>query len=208
MDLLDVNVASVETSDMDERNDIYFDREFKAYAKRIQPGEYKIIDDSEQMLTTILGSCVAACIRDPILGIGGMNHFLLPEQSHAKKINSEATRYGNHAMELLINDLLKLGCKRDRFEIKAFGGASVSNMNVSIGEENSKFIMNYIQLESLKLESFDLGGKLARRICYFPKTGRVSRMFLIECNDVRKREIKHQKRIKNISDTSYVELFD
>lgn len=187
--------------------DIYFDRKFQAYGKRIHPGEYKLVDNPDQMLTTILGSCVAACIRDPLLELGGMNHFLLPDEGEAKSIASDATRYGNHAMELLINDLLKLGCKRERFEVKVFGGANVSSMNVTIGDQNAEFIMDYIEQEALNLLAHDLGGSQARRIFYFPKTGKVSRFLFAGTDEINKRENEHQKSIKRSRPEIDVELF-
>ena len=95
----------------------------EAAAKRVHiiQGEYKVVSDPDVVLTTILGSCVAACLRDPVSGVGGMNHFLLPGTGSVT--GGDATRYGVHLMELLINGLLKQGARRDRLEAKIFGGA-------------------------------------------------------------------------------------
>jgi chemotaxis protein CheD len=94
-------------------------------AKRVHiiQGEYKVVTDPDVFLSTILGSCVAACLRDPVAGVGGMNHFLLPGSAAAMTSGGDATRYGVHLMELLINGLLKKGARRDRLEAKIFGGA-------------------------------------------------------------------------------------
>ena len=97
----------------------------EATAKRVHiiQGEYKVVSDPDVVLSTILGSCVAACLRDPVAGVGGMNHFLLPGSGNASLGGGDATRYGVHLMELLINGLLKKGARRDRLEAKVFGGA-------------------------------------------------------------------------------------
>lgn len=193
-------------------DDVYFDKKFDCKGLRVRPGEYKVLKDKDMMLVTILGSCVAACIRDPLMGIGGMNHFLLPESSGNSfgGVADEGTRYGNHAMELLINDLLKLGCKKDRFEVKVFGGAHVGNMNVSVGKDNADFILEYIKREALNLVSHDLGGNRARKIHFFPETGRVAR-FLFQATSqskVTQREEQLKKTIQKPPSSSDVELFD
>ncbi len=195
-----------------QSDDIYFDKKFGCKGLRVRPGEYKVSRDKDMMLVTILGSCVAACIRDPFLGIGGMNHFLLPESNGNSfgGVADEGTRYGNHAMELLINDLLKLGCKKERFEVKVFGGAHVGNMNVSVGQDNSDFIMQYIEQEVLNLVSHDLGGNRARKIHFFPETGRVAR-FLFQATSqskVTQREEQLKKTIEKPHSANDVELFD
>ena len=194
-----------------ENEDIYFDKKFRCEGLRIRPGEYKVSKD-HMMLVTILGSCVAACIRDPLLGIGGMNHFLLPESNGNSfgGIADEGTRYGNHAMELLINDMLKMGCKKERFEIKVFGGAHVGNMNVSVGKDNADFILEYMDQEGLKLATHDLGGNRARKIHFFPDTGKVSR-FLFQATSqskVTEREQQFKKNLEKPHDSGDIELYD
>lgn len=194
-----------------QNEDIYYDKKFSCEGMRIRPGEYKVTRE-HMMLVTILGSCVAACIRDPILGIGGMNHFLLPESNDNSfnGVADEGTRYGNYAMELLINDMLKMGCKKERFEIKVFGGAHVGNMNVSVGKDNADFILKYMEQEGLKISSHDLGGNRARKIHFFPDTGRVSR-FLFQATSqsrVTEQEQQFKKTLEKPHDTGDVELFD
>ena len=170
-----------QNSKINHREGMTFDRKFGHFAKRILPGGYAVVTEKDEMLSTTLGSCVAACIRDPLFGIGGMNHFLLPESNEFSNTSSfsNGTKYGNNAMELLINELIKLGCNKKRFEVKVFGGAHVGSMNVSIGQDNSEFVLNYIEDEGMNLVSQDLGGKSARKIHFFPQTGRVAR-FLFE----------------------------
>ena len=160
-----------------KRSGMTFDRKFNHYSRRVLPGDYAVVTDKDEMITTTLGSCVAACIRDPLFGIGGMNHFLLSDSGdqHENGKNHDTMKYGHFAMELLINELIKKGCNKNRFEIKVFGGAHVGAMNVSIGQDNSEFILKYIEDEGLNLVSQDLGGNQARKINFFPHTGRVAR---------------------------------
>ena len=139
-------------------------------------------DDREEVLVTVLGSCVSACIRDPAAQIGGMNHFMLVQNksgsSGAWGNEIESARFGNFAMEKLINGMLKLGCHRDRMEIKVFGGANVTNTRNEIGTDNSKFVLQYLEAEGLRCTAQDLGGLHPRRIIYFPMTGKVVRRLL------------------------------
>ena len=127
----------------------------------------------------MLGSCVSACIRDQYAGIGGMNHFMLP-LSHASgwADDRESTRYGNFAMEKLINELIKAGCSRTRMEVKLFGGGNVTETNNLIGTQNSDFALQYLEAEGLACAAQDLRGPYPRRIQYYPATGRVVRRLL------------------------------
>jgi chemotaxis protein CheD len=140
-------------------------------------GEYRVVDDANVVLTTILGSCVAACLRDPEAGVGGMNHFLLPGDLQASG-NSDVERYGVHLMELLINGLLKRGARRERLEAKLFGGARVVEGLSDIGSKNASFAKSYLRNEGIKLVAEDLGGLLGRRMEYYPISGRARQIFL------------------------------
>jgi chemotaxis protein CheD len=156
----------------------YWDSEHATFAARLMPGEYYVTCHSE-MIATVLGSCVSACIRDSRLGYGGMNHFMLPldgsqGQSVWGSAASAATRYGNVAMERLINDILKLGGRRENLEIKLVGGGRVlAEMTTDIGARNIEFVRQYVADEGLKLLGEDLGDVYPRRVVYFPKTGRI-----------------------------------
>lgn len=151
----------------------------EAPSRKVMVGHHQVSDRSEEMLVTTLGSCVAACVRDPVAAVGGMNHFLLPEmpESHGGGI-SAAARYGSVAMERLINDILVRGGRRDRLEVKVFGGAKVIDTRLDIGAKNAAFVLDYIRKEGLKLLGQDLGGFCARRIHYFPVSGRALRRML------------------------------
>ena len=163
------------------------------------------------MLVTVLGSCVAACIRDPLTGRGGMNHFMLPESNSGQWGRASASmRYGNHAMEMLINDIIKRGCTKANLEIKVFGGASVSAGLSTVGDQNCDFIRKFLRFEGLRCAVYDLGGDAPRRIHYFPETGRVKRLFLRRAADwtIMQEETRYQNRITTEPVDGDIELFD
>lgn len=136
-------------------------------------GDWHVSEDSNEMIATILGSCIAACIRDPIVQVGGMNHFLLPSSESVDGAASDANRYGVFAMETLINNILKRGGKKERLEVKVFGGGNVTSNSARIGSKNADFVRRFLRAEGLSIVSEDLEGELPRRIHYFPSTGKV-----------------------------------
>ena len=156
----------------------YWDKTHDIFAAKILPGEYYVTANNEAIVT-VLGSCVSACIRDKIFGIGGMNHFMLPVNkgvSHAEvAAMSNAARYGNFAMEKMINDILKHGGTRENLEVKIFGGGRVlQNMQtLDIGNGNINFVREYIETEQLKLVGEDVGDVFPRKVIYFPLSGKV-----------------------------------
>ncbi len=128
------------------------------------------------MIVTVLGSCVSVCLRDSHTGFGGMNHFLLPNDAGSgKNIISESARYGVHAMELLINQLLKMGADRNRFEAKVFGGGNVLKglTTQNVGEQNAEFVLDYLHNESIPIVAIDLLDRFPRKVYFFPDTGEV-----------------------------------
>ena len=118
-------------------------------------------------MSTVLGSCVAACLFDPVRGVGGMNHFLLADGD-----GEEAMRYGAYAMEVLINDLLKLGASRERLQAKLFGGAKMIERLNDIGADNARFARRFLATEGIPIVGESLGGRRARRIEFWPVGGR------------------------------------
>ena len=155
----------------------YFDPHFKVETAKILPGEY-YATNKDMALVTVLGSCVSACLRDRDSGIGGMNHFMLPDEGKligAHGNISAGGRYGVHAMELLINQILKLGGRRDRLEAKVFGGGNVLQgfMLSNVGEQNAEFIVEYLNLERIPIVARDLLDVWPRKIYFFPRTGKV-----------------------------------
>jgi chemotaxis protein CheD len=155
---------------------LYFDRTFDCEAAKIAPGEY-YFTDKDMVIVTVLGSCVSACIRDTITGIGGMNHFMLPDSAAADKDNpvSESMRYGTYAMEVLINQLLRNGARRENLEAKIFGGGNVlkSFTTINVGDRNAIFVRKFLKEEGIRVTSEDLLDIYPRKVYYFPKTGRV-----------------------------------
>lgn len=151
----------------------YFDSAFGMQAVKVLPTEYYVSKENI-MISTVLGSCVAACIRDPQAGVAGMNHFMLPEGDPASPA-SATMRYGAYAMEVLINELLKAGATRSRLEAKVFGGGAVLDamQQTNIGERNAAFVLHYLKLEGIPVLAKDLGDVHARRINYFTGTGQV-----------------------------------
>ena len=141
----------------------------------IVQGEFHVTDDPAVVLTTILGSCVAACLHDPQAGVGGMNHFLLPGNDDG---HSSAHRHGVHAMELLVNGLLQRGARRERLQAKLFGGARMLQGLTDIGTLNADFAERFIQRERITLSSSCLRGDRGRRIQYWPVAGRARQMTL------------------------------
>ena len=157
----------------------YFHPQFRAHTLKVFLGHHMVSDRSDVMMVTTLGSCVTACIHDPATAIGGMNHFLLPEVPESEDGGAgAAARYGSVAMERLINELLSRGAQRGRLEVKLFGGARVIESSFDVGQRNAAFALDYVRREGLKLVGQDLGGASARRIHYFPHSGKAMRKML------------------------------
>jgi len=155
----------------------YWDHHHDNYVVKILPGEY-YVTLYDEILTTVVGSCVSACIRDSVRRIGGMNHFMLPTHvsSSEKWENTQvstASRYGSVAMEQMINEILKYGGKRQNLEVKLFGGGRIVGNMINIGQRNIEFVKEYVKLENLVLLAEDLGSVYPRKILYYPNNGRV-----------------------------------
>lgn len=135
-------------------------------------GEWKVSRDPNVVLCTVLGSCVAACLRDPVAGVGGMNHFLLPGSVETLAQGGDVSRYGVHLMELLINGLLKEGARRDRLEAKVFGGAKTIASFSNIGQQNVDFAMKFLKDEGINVVSSSTGGEVGRKVEFWPVSGR------------------------------------
>ncbi len=153
---------------------IYFDRQFNCQVAKILPGEF-YVTSADMAISTVLGSCVSACIRDTRLNIGGMNHFMLPGNSDVYNPLSASARYGSYAMEILINEILKRGASRENLEAKVFGGGNVmSSITTSnVGQRNAKFVVDYLGFESIPIVAQDLMENCPRKVVFFPNTGRV-----------------------------------
>src|SRR5579863_4245741 len=154
---------------------LYFDNHFQRPGVKLLPNEFYTTDE-DMVLVTVLGSCVAACIQDRTAGIGGMNHFMLPDDgSDASHASSDSMRYGAYAMEVLINELIKRGGRRERFEAKVFGGGAVlaGMTTINIGDRNSEFVRRYLALEKIRIVAEDLQGMHPRKVAFMPRSGQV-----------------------------------
>jgi len=184
------------------------------YAVKILPGEYYVTACDELIITT-LGSCISACIRDRIRGIGGMNHFMLPSQTlNCETWNdprvSLANRYGNYAMENLINDIVKNGGKKNNLEVKIFGGGKILNHMTDIGLRNINFIEEYILTEQLNLVAKDVGNDYPRKIIYYPADGvvKVKKLQSLQNKTIFDLESRYLQDIYKRRLTGTIELFD
>ena len=133
-------------------------------------GDFQVSSDPAVALSTILGSCASVCLFDPDSGLGGMNHYLLADSAQS---GSVSLKYGAHAMELLINSLLKMGAARHRLKAKVFGGGLITGRFDYIGPRNTKFALQYLEDEGIPVISQDIGGNAARRLNFHPPTGQV-----------------------------------
>ncbi|MFN0185879.1 MAG: chemoreceptor glutamine deamidase CheD [Aquabacterium sp.] len=150
-----------------EASFFYWDAHFRNESVKVLPGEY-FVHDEDILITTTLGSCIAACLWDRDRRIGGMNHFMLPEGE------GDTGRYGSYAMELLINELLKRGASRLSLEAKVFGGgAIISGMqSLNVGERNTRFVLDYLATERIPVVSKDVLDIHARKVCFLPGSGK------------------------------------
>ena len=190
----------------------FWEPDTQRWTVKILPGEY-YVTRSDEAITTVLGSCVSACIRDPVSRVGGMNHFMLPEDNSVRDQRAPvglATRYGSNAMESLINDVLKIGGLRERLEIKIFGGGRVLAHMTDIGARNIEFVRNYLSTEGLRTNAQDVGGGEPRKVIYYPTEGRVRvrKLRPIENRGVSDREKLYLDSIKTSHDGGGdIELF-
>lgn len=179
---------------------VYYDRTFDCDAAKILPGEY-YYTGKNMLIVTVLGSCVSACIRDRITGLGGMNHFMLPDGGgDAGSPVSASMRYGTFAMEILINDLLKAGARRENLEAKVFGGGAVLRgfTAMNVGARNADFVMQFLKTERIPVLAEDLNDIHPRKVYFFPKTGKVmvKKLMQTQNDTVAKRELDYARRLK------------
>ena len=190
---------------------IYYDRDFETDAAKILPGEY-FVTKRDMVLVTVLGSCVAACIRDRVSGIGGMNHFMLPDNNRdSNDPTSTSTRYGTYAMEMMINQLLKLGARRANLEAKVFGGGSVlrAMVTTNVGGLNANFVLDYLSTEKIAITGQDLRDDYSRKVYFFPNSGRVlvKKLRTMHNETIIEREQAYRERLKAADIQGDVELF-
>jgi len=187
----------------------YYDKTFDVEAVKIMPGEY-YATMRDMLIVTVLGSCVSACIRDRVSGVGGMNHFMLPGNDEHDLLSSSA-RYGVYAMEILVNHLLKFGAQRRNLEAKIFGGGKVLRgfTTKTVGESNVEFVQRYLQNEGIQITASDLLDIYPRKVYFFPQTGRVlvRKLKTVHNNTILLREREYENRLQHAKVEGDVELF-
>jgi chemotaxis protein CheD len=181
------------------------------FIAKLLPGDYYVTREDE-VLDTVLGSCVSACIRNPRLKIGGMNHFMLPRPSGTgndtwENIGGRATRYGTASMEKLINRILSAGGTRADLEVKIFGGGRVLSSLSDVGIHNVTFVRDFLRQEGLSVSSEDVGDVCPRHVQYFPLTGRVRVRHLNSRVDVVKEEQQYLKGLDKAPVAGEIDLF-
>lgn len=188
---------------------LYFDRTHEIDAAKILPGEY-YATTRDMLLVTVLGSCVAACIRDKVSGIGGMNHFMLPDNNSESGWNVGG-RYGTYAMEMLINQLQKLGAERKNLEAKVFGGGNViaGMTQTNVGERNAKFVLDFLKTERIPVAAKDLLDIYPRKVYFFPQTGKVlvKKLKKVHNQTIEDRELQYRSRLQVSKVEGDIELF-
>jgi chemotaxis protein CheD len=149
------------------------DQRFPHEIAAILPGEF-FVSATPMVVYTVLGSCISACIRDPVAQVGGMNHFMLPEPKGGGQDSwGASTRYGSYAMESLINEILKRGGLKQRLEVKLFGAGKIYEGNIDVGARNAEWVLEFLRTEGLQAAKTDLGDVFPRKVYYFTESGRV-----------------------------------
>ncbi len=188
----------------------YWDKGRNSVVAKILPGEV-YVSKQDELISTVLGSCISACIYDIKMGIGGMNHFMLPanRSSNAMTIDSLSCRYGNWAMEFLINEIIKNGGYRENFRVKLFGGGKIISGMSDVGEGNIRFVSEYLKNEGLSVESHDVGGPWPRKVIFSPTTGKaaVKKLKSMHNDTIKQREYKYLHEIEEQDSHTDIELF-
>lgn len=197
-------------NELDQAPTRYFDRHFQREAVKILPGEY-FVTGRDVLIVTVLGSCVSACIYDELAGVGGMNHFMLPDHHEEGSVASASARYGSYAMEMLINNLLKAGAVRTRLQAKVFGaGRVLAGMNHSdIGARNAEFTLHYLAAERIPVRAQDLLDVYPRKVYFFPAEGRVlvKRIRSMHNDTIIQRELRYEAMLEKVKVEGSIDLF-
>lgn len=185
----------------------YFDRINDCYTAKILPGEF-YVTQKEEMITTVLGSCVSACIYDPQRNWGGMNHFMLPGNDNGGRDDASA-RYGLFAMESLINEILKMGSRKENLRAKLFGGGQIIAQMTDVGKKNIRFAKTFLIAEGIPLESSDLGLVYPRKVNFFPANGKVmvKRLQSLNNNTIQERERHYLSELNKAPIAGDIDLF-
>ena len=188
----------------------YYDKHHDSFAAKILPGEYYVTSNQE-VVTTVLGSCISVCVYDPVNLIGGMNHFMLPSGNNDNDIMSQSFRYGDVAMEKLVNVILRHGGNKSELIFKAFGGGQIIKNMTSIGQRNISFLHKFMTMEGYKLSASDLGGPHPRKVVFNPLDGKVKlkRLQHMHNDTILERENRYETEISRQEEvTGEIDLFD
>lgn len=182
----------------------YFDKVNNCNTAKLLPGEFYVTTQQE-MITTVLGSCVSACVYDPTRRIGGMNHFMLP----GSESGDGSARYGLFAMESLVNEILKLGCRKSDLKAKLFGGGQIIEKMTDVGQKNIRFAKTFLFSEGIPLESHDLGLIYPRKVNFFPLTGKamVKRLQTLHNTTIEDRERDYMASLNKAPVAGDIDLF-
>lgn len=196
---------------LDDAPTRYFDGEFKQDVVKVLPGQY-YAGTGATAITTVLGSCVSTCLWDPLERIGGLNHFMLPGDTGGPATSWTASaRFGVHAMELLINDMTRLGAGRRRLVAKVFGGARVLQGvgSMDVGAKNCAFVLEFLQVEGIQVLAKDLQDVCPRKIYFFPDSGKVKvkRLRLPPNDPVQRREQEYLSNLPDGASGGEIEIF-
>ncbi len=178
---------------------------------RILPGEY-FVGAADEVVATLLGSCVSACIWDATAGVGGMNHFMIPTPAggsiEATNLGTTlATRYGIFAMEHLINGILRAGGDRRRLQAKVVGGGHVIRSSMTIGDDNVAFARTYLALERVPIVGERVGGTCARRVSFRTSTGEAHVYELATDEELAGQDVAYARRVARATPSHDIELF-
>lgn len=186
----------------------FWEPKLKVWQVQVLPGELHVSRASDEVISTVLGSCISACVRDVTRSIGGMNHFMLPDAPSGDADQGASARYGMYALECLLNGILRGGGRREDLEIKVFGGGRVLSGTSDIGRANIDFVRRFFADERIPVAAEDVGGTVARRLRYWPMTGRVQVLHIpmIKASRVIEEESAAARRIAP-AQTGSVELF-
>jgi chemotaxis protein CheD len=182
----------------------YYDKVNNCNTAKLLPGEFYVTTQQE-MITTVLGSCVSACVYDPMRKIGGMNHFMLP----GSESGDGSARYGLFAMESLVNEILKLGCRKADLKAKLFGGGQIIEKMTDVGQKNIRFAKTFLFSEGIPLESHDLGLIYPRKVNFFPLTGKamVKRLQTLHNTTIEDREREYMASLNKAPVSGDIDLF-
>ena len=195
-----------------EAHTFYFERDFGRNAVKIMPGEF-FVGKEDIVISTVLGSCVSACIWDRTAKVGGMNHFMLPggqDNAPANDLTAASGRYGVFAMEQLINELIKHGARKSNLEAKVFGGGAVLRKfsTLNVGERNAAFVLDFLKTEGIRVISQDLMDIYPRRVAFFPASGRaLCKKLTSTDNSVVTAEQQYTAKINTTEVAGDIELF-